>query len=268
MTPPYPALPLYFSDTGNARSGAPTVVLLHSSVCDRRMWAPLLAALPPTYRGLAPDLRGFGDSTLDEDIPHDDARDVLRLLDGIGVERFALVGSSYGGRVALRIAGLVPERVQALVLLCPAAPGLVETEALAALAAREEELVASGDLDGACALMADTWLGPDADASVRADVVRMQRRAYEVQLAAPEGSGRTEEGGPVPLSAVTAPTLVATAAHDLPEFRALAAGLPARLTGARETEYVDLRDTGHLPSVERPEETTRLVRDFLGRSVK
>ncbi|EDY42860.2 alpha/beta fold hydrolase [Streptomyces sp. SPB074] len=268
MAPLYPALPLAFTDTGNAHTGAPTVVLLHSGVCDRRMWSSLLAALPPTYRGLAPDPRGFGGSTLDQDIPHDDARDVLALLDGIGVERFALVGSSYGGRVALRLAGLVPERVPALVLLCPAAPGLEETEALAALDAREEKLVAAGDLDGACALMTDTWLGPDADASVRAEVARMQRRAYQLQLAGPQGAGRTEEGGPVPLSAVTAATLVVTAAHDLPEFRALAAGLPDRLTGARETEYVDLSSSGHLPNMERPEETTLLVRDFLGRSVR
>ncbi|MYR26096.1 MULTISPECIES: alpha/beta hydrolase [unclassified Streptomyces] len=253
--------------TDTATPGAPAVVLLHSSICDRRMWAPQLAALPPLYRGLAPDLRGFGDTPLGG-TPHDDARDVLALLDGLGIDRFAVVGSSYGGRVALRLAGLVPERVQALALLCPAAPGLAGTEALEALDAREEELVAAGDLDGACALMVETWLGPGADASVRDGVVRMQRRAYEVQLAAPEGAGRTEEGGPVPLSAVTAPTLVATAAHDLPEFRALAAGLPARLAGARDTEYVDIPASGHLPSMERPEETTRLVRDFLGRHVK
>jgi pimeloyl-ACP methyl ester carboxylesterase len=47
---------------------------------------------------------------------------VLALLDSEGLERAAIVGSSFGGRVALEVATVAPERVLALVLLCAAAP--------------------------------------------------------------------------------------------------------------------------------------------------
>ena len=42
----------------------PQLVLLHSGVADRRMWADLRAALPGDRRVVAPDLRGFGASPM------------------------------------------------------------------------------------------------------------------------------------------------------------------------------------------------------------
>jgi pimeloyl-ACP methyl ester carboxylesterase len=78
----------------------PTVVLLHSTVCDRRMWDPQVPALVASgFRVVRCDLRGFGGTPV-PDGPYDDARDVSELF---GDGPVALVGASGGGKVALEV---------------------------------------------------------------------------------------------------------------------------------------------------------------------
>ncbi|MEU9040454.1 MULTISPECIES: alpha/beta fold hydrolase [unclassified Kitasatospora] len=234
----------------------PAVVLLHSSVCDRRMWdAQWQRLVDAGYRAVRCDFRGFGDSPL-ADGPYSDAGDVLALLDHLGIESAALVGSSHGGRIALTAAALRPDAVTALVLLAPGMPGHQPSETLRAFGGREDELIEAGDIDGAVELNVETWLGPEADETVRANVRRMQRHAFDVQAEATTGPDRED----VDLSLIKAPTLAVGGAHDVPDFREIAAALPGLLPNAR---HLELSWSGHLPSLERPEETTALVLDFL-----
>lgn len=75
----------------------PVVVLLHSSVCDRRMWDDQWKALTDAgHRVVRCDFRGFGDTPAEAVHPYRDADDVLALLDTLGVGRAALVGASFG----------------------------------------------------------------------------------------------------------------------------------------------------------------------------
>ncbi len=101
----------------------PAAVLLHSAVCDRLMWDPQWPVLAEAgYRAMRCDFRGFGSTPvplgpLGPLGPHNDADDVLNLADELGLGPMALVGSSYGGKVALEIAARQPARVTALALL-------------------------------------------------------------------------------------------------------------------------------------------------------
>lgn len=239
----------------------PAVVLLHSSVCDRRMWEPQWRPLVEAgFRVVRLDFRTCGDSPAAE-APYSDEGDVRALLDHLGIERAALVGSSYGGRVALHLAALHPERVASLFLLCPSRPGHEPSPELRKFGAAEDALLEVGDLAGAVELNVDTWLGPDADAAARDLVRAMQLRNFEVGLAVTEQHELPEP--PIDLAAVTAPLLALGGAHDVPDFRRIAAELPALVPGARHRE---LPWAGHLPSLERPDEVTGLLLDFLTRS--
>ena len=100
----------------------PPVLLLHAGVADRRMWDPLLPELSHRFMIIRPDLRGFGDSPLPPE-PYADADDLATLLDHLQVGDAAVVGSSFGGRVALELTALHPDRVRELVLLCAGVPG-------------------------------------------------------------------------------------------------------------------------------------------------
>ncbi len=235
----------------------PPVLLLHSTVCDRRMWGPQLPVLAAAgYRALRCDLSGFGQSPAPTG-PYDDAADVAALLDALGVAAAAVVGASGGGRVALEFAARWPGRVTALALLCTAAPGHQPGPRLREVGEREEELLAAGDAAAATELNVRTWVGPAADEQTRALVRDMQRRAFDIQLAAPEFPPvRT----PYEVAAISAPVLLVTGAHDLPDFAEIAADLAGRLPRA---EQVTLDWAGHLPSLESPQRFNPLLLDFL-----
>src|SRR5256885_11483371 len=96
----------------------PPVALVHAGIADSRMWAPQLRTFPDSHRVVRVDLPGFGESPFEGNVVS--FRGAIRdALDGAGVKRAALVGTSLGGRAALELALDSPDRVSALVLVGP-----------------------------------------------------------------------------------------------------------------------------------------------------
>src|SRR3954469_8856695 len=92
------------------------VVLVHAGVADSRMWAPQLESFGREHRVVAPDLPGFGKAPYESDVV--DFRSAVRdAMDAAGMERAALVGTSFGGMISLDLALETPDRVGALVLV-------------------------------------------------------------------------------------------------------------------------------------------------------
>jgi 3-oxoadipate enol-lactonase len=230
------------------------VVLLHSTATDGRQWQPQIHELRRDFHVVAPDLRGYGRSPLTSE-PFSHAGDVVELMDHLGLERFAVVGSSGGGAVALQVASVVPERINTLVLLCAAADGVAPTGDLLAFGQREATLLADGDVAGATELNAHVWLQPDIGDETRELFAEMQANAFRVQLAA--GDDVHEQDVEIDLARITCPTTVVTGARDLPWFGAIRDHLAAELPRAVR---IDLPWAGHLPNLERPAETTELIR--------
>ena len=244
----------------------PAVALLHSTVCDSRMWDAEFAALAERYQVLRYDFRGFGRSPLPTE-PWSSVDDLRGLLDEEGMERAALVGLSGGAATALDFALAEPGRVRGLVLAAPAIGGLDWSEEVQGFGAQEDALLDAGDLDAAVELNLRMWVDgprrdPEAvDPGVRARVGEMQRRAFEVQLASEPGEHRRLRPPAVErLEEVAAPTLVLVGDADVPDVLERAELLAGRIPGARK---VVLPDVAHMVNLERPEEFLRLVRDFL-----
>lgn len=234
------------------------MVLVHSTVCDRRMWDPQVPVLADAgHRVVRCDLRGFGRTPV-PDRPYDNAGDVLDLLERLGIGATALIAASGRGRVALEVAARRP--VTSLVLLCTALAGHQAGAELRAFNEREDALLEAGDVAGATELNVSTWLGPAADTATREKVRQMQRHAFDVQLAAAEEFEQVKVE--FDLGAISAPTLLVSGGHDLPDFRQIAARLADRLADAR---HVELAWAGHLPSMERPDAVHPLLIDFLAR---
>jgi 3-oxoadipate enol-lactonase len=108
------------TDIAYADSGGegPVVVLSHGFLMDHTMFDPQLPVLAPEFRVIAPDARAFGATAAPGPFTYwDQARDVLGLLDVLGIERAVLGGMSQGGFVSLRAALLAPGRVRALALI-------------------------------------------------------------------------------------------------------------------------------------------------------
>ena len=108
------------TDVAYADSGGsgPAVVLSHGYLMDHTMFDPQLSALAPEFRVITWDERGFGGTRAGGPFSYwDSARDVLGLLDHLGLSQAVLGGMSQGGFLSLRAALLAPERVRALVLI-------------------------------------------------------------------------------------------------------------------------------------------------------
>jgi len=105
----------------------PPVVLLHGGASDSRDWLRTMTALSLRYTLYAPDLLGFGQNERNSEGYYlsEFCTFVLGFMDSLGLERPALVGHSFGGRVCLDMALKHPENVGKLVLADAAGLGKV-----------------------------------------------------------------------------------------------------------------------------------------------
>lgn len=118
-----PRLQMHVLSSGGA--GAP-VVFVHGNASSATYWEDVMLALPPQFRGLAPDLRGYGDT---EDKVIDATRgtgdfvdDLLGLLDALGIDQAHFVGHSMGGAVVMNLIAAAPQRVLSATLVAPGSP--------------------------------------------------------------------------------------------------------------------------------------------------
>ncbi|HSA79581.1 MAG TPA: alpha/beta fold hydrolase, partial [Geminicoccaceae bacterium] len=101
--------------------GAP-LVFLHGVGGDAACWQPQLNAFAEHYRAIAWNMPGYGGSApLPEMTFAGLAEALLRLLDGLDIERAHLVGHSIGGMVAQELVATRPDRVRSLVLVATSA---------------------------------------------------------------------------------------------------------------------------------------------------
>jgi len=100
--------------------GGSPLLLLHGSEPQEswRVWEPLLA-MADTYRLIAPDLIGYGKSSKPEETPdfRGQAQMLRDLTEKLGLQKLSLMGSGWGGQVALEFALDWPESVASLVLV-------------------------------------------------------------------------------------------------------------------------------------------------------
>ena len=115
-------LEMAYVDHGD--EAAPALVVVHGWPDAACGWTPVVDALVAAgLRVLVPDLRGAGDTRFTHSETVRDgtavalAQDVVDLADGLGLDRFAVVGHDWGGRAAYTLAALWPERVASIAAL-------------------------------------------------------------------------------------------------------------------------------------------------------
>ncbi|MDP3227252.1 MAG: alpha/beta fold hydrolase [Acidovorax sp.] len=117
---------IHYLDSGPPESPAAPggdstpLVLLHGIFAEKDHWVDFARPLTATYRVIAPDLPGFGESTRHENLPYDYSAHVTRLgafLDTLGIQRAHLAGNSMGGTIAALYALEHPERVASVAFI-------------------------------------------------------------------------------------------------------------------------------------------------------
>lgn len=244
-------------------AGCP-VLFVHGHPFDRTMWEPQVRALAGRgYRTIAPDLRGYGRSTVVPGVTSMDtlARDLAALLDHLELDVVNVVGLSMGGQVALELYRLFPDRVDSLALA--ATNPLPETETGRA---KRRAMAARLRAEGMRGYTDEMLVGMMTAANVRdqpavADHVRAMMYAAPPEGAAAAQLGRAERPDhTMLLRHISAPTLLVVGQHD---------GFTP--PGGAELMHVRIADSvveiiegaGHLPNLERPGRFNEVLRRFL-----
>ena len=102
------------------------LVLLHGWPEFWLTWEPVMRRLADRFQLIVPDLRGFGDSDKPTGPfgPQDQARDILAVIDALGLDRVGLVGHDIGGAVMQGLARLAPERLTGVFFFDFVYPGI------------------------------------------------------------------------------------------------------------------------------------------------
>jgi pimeloyl-ACP methyl ester carboxylesterase len=135
------------------------VVFLHGLFGSSACWAEVCSGLDRPC--IAFDLPGFGESDLPlrPDVAAY-AEDVAAALTELGIDRFELVGHSFGGAVAAALAERLPQRVTSLLLLAPAGFGRTPLASLAKRVCRGPERQATTALVATGPAGASRYTGP------------------------------------------------------------------------------------------------------------
>jgi len=225
------------------------LILLPGLICDASIYAPQLAAFPQSKA-----VDGYGRA--------DTLERMARIVLDQAPERFDLFGHSMGGRVALEVVRMAPERVRRLALVStgvhPLKPGERDKRHALRQIGRDQGMEA----------LTDAWLPPmvapgrvgdeELMAPMRAMCIRAGLDVFEAQIEAL--LARPEVDSLLP--AIACPTLVMTGAEDSwsppAQHEAIAAAIP-------DSELVIVPGAGHMILLEAPDAVNAAIASWLSR---
>lgn len=248
---------LYYEQTGTG----PELLFIHGMAGDAGVWAGQVDRLADEFTCVAYDRRGHGRSTagIEPESVETHAADAAALIEGLGLRRPIVVGSSGGARIAVELARTRPELLAGAVLSEPPIFSLEPVAGEAFLAEVRRAVVPAvqaggprGAVDAFFQLVCPgLWSRLDEAGK---DRYRTNGHMLLAEFAAPPYLlGRDQ------VADIEVPALVIAGTTSHPALRAIAVTLAHTLPRAR---LVELDGSGHVTYAERPEEFAAAVRDF------
>lgn len=239
--------------------GAPVLVLSHALGLSLAQWDPQVAPLSRAFRVVRYDHRGHGGSPVPpgpytiEEL----GRDLIHLLDRLGLDRVSFCGLSLGGMVGMWVAANAPERIDRLVLCCTAAR-MVRPDDFAARArtVREHgiEPIAQG-LIGRWFTRRFKVHHPETVARIREVLLSTPREGYAGACEAIAQMDLRQD-----LPRIKAPTLVIGAEQDQSTPPEKSREIAEGISGAA---LVVIPDAAHIANVEQPDAVSNQILDHL-----
>jgi len=240
------------------------VVFIHGFPFHSGLWTDQMTALPAGFRGIAPDLRGFGESSAPGHGPltmDQHADDIAAILDHLGIGQAVICGLSMGGYIAFSLFRRHRDRVRALVLAATRSAA-DSPEAKQGRAAMARDVLNQGTSAAVHAMLPK--LLSDITPKTHPEVVDRVRALIEANR--PEPIARAQEGMALRadssdlLREIAVPTLVIHGEDDLIVPRGEAQLMARGIRGAR----IELLErAGHMVNLEDPAAFNRLLKEFL-----
>lgn len=270
--------PMFVAESGSG----PAVVMLHGGgpgASGVSNYSRNIDTLAEHFRVIVPDMPGYGRSAkgVDQSDPFGYlARMIRGLLDELGIDRAHLIGNSYGGAAALRLALDTPQRVNRLVLMGPGGIGTTRGAPTAGLKSLLGYYGGEGPSREKLAEFIRTYLVYDG-AAVPDELIDLRYQASidpdvvaDPPLRRPSGPlalrtlWRMDLTRDPRLKSLPTPTLVLWGRDDLVNRPS---GGPLLLNTMPDVDLVMTSQTGHWLQWERADLFNRLSTEFLGRHV-
>lgn len=261
---------VHYKDEGSG----PAVLLIHSSSGDLNDWDTWVQALKSDYRVVRLDLPAFGltgpvpsgNYSIDRYLSMVDA-----LMDHVGIERFAIVGTSYGGLVAFRYAATRLDRVTALILANSAG---VEYGGRRGTTERTRDPAPRFTPQLRTLEQTETMLKTVINDPTKVTPELVRRKTDHANMVGRDYEGFVatqlyERGNPQRvLKHVRAPALVLWGGNSRGLSPETAQAFVDAMKNAQSTQKIIYDGGGHLLHIERPEQTARDVKIFLDQQLR
>ena len=235
-----------------AGTGDP-IIFVHGVVTTSHIFPKYVGAYSPDFRGIAVDLRGYGDSEKPMtgfSIPQF-SDDLIKLADVLQIKQAVWVGVSMGGMILQRLALEHPERVRALVLVSTTDGAMILDKDVPTIGAPREYREVSRNM------IAESF-PPNTPSKIYQPLLdRIPTWNATVIKEALTSMFRFNVHGQ--LTRITAPTLIMVGARDGVATPTIAQGIQAQIPGAQLVEF----DTGHFMMVEDPDRFRTVLGEFL-----
>jgi 3-oxoadipate enol-lactonase len=248
-------------------TGTP-LLFVHGFPLDHSMWHGQLDSLATDYRVIAPDLRGFGQSTVTEGVVTMEtyADDLAALLDELGIDssqKIVLCGLSMGGYIAWQFHRKYKDRLLGLIL-CDTRAIADSPEAVANRKKLAATVLEHGTEPVAAAMMPKLFSA--ASNEYRQATVELTRQcllATSPQGIAAASLGMAERPDvTADLPSIEVPALLIVGEDDqistVEEMRGIAEAMP-------NADLLVIPEAGHMSPLENPELVNQAIRKFVSR---
>ena len=255
-----PGLTIHFQELNS--NGTPGVLLLHGLGASCESWQLQTPALVDAgYHVIVPDMRGFGQSSYPggQNNPSNMAGDMVKLMEGLSLENYHLVGISLGGTVALELVIARPEMVRSLVITNSFAILRPENLSLWLFYLIRMFLVHLIGIETQADFVADRLFPEPSQAIVR--------RTFKEQICQSNPSGYRSTMRSLAFfdaragaKEIQIPTLVITGENDLVVPPKSQTELARLIPGS---QHKIIKGAGHAVTVEKPDRYNQLLLEFL-----
>ena len=238
------------------------MVFLHGFGLDHRIWENQVSVLQEHFTVISYDVRGFGQSILPDGLPYAHEDDYKSILHRFGFDRAHVVGSSMGGRMALRCALNCPDAVSSLILLDSALDGYGwsidwQNEWLPiVLAARDGELATARELWADHSL----FVPANKNSALRAGLSTIIGQYSGWHWINKDPAVVPQPAALHRLRDIVQPTLVVSGEYDIPDFHEIAGILSDGIPRARK---LLVPGSGHMVNIEAPDMVNREIIEFI-----
>jgi len=246
------------------RGDGEAIVFLHGMGGDRSNWRTQLEFFGKSHLAISIDCRGYGDSG---DYPGpfrylDAARDVVAVVNAFQISSAHVVGLSMGGRIALKLYDLCPDRVRSLVL-CSATGRFAPTLSMKRRAemileaqrpwrqVRSRRVLAEGIVSRLCSPHAVV----NARKAIAASLINLRVKNYLKAVASLLRYDQTAT-----LANISVPTMIMAGEDDLTVTPEIATALARQISTAR---LAFVSNAGHVTNIDQPDAFNRLLAEFL-----